>query len=166
MRIRNDALDRYVWANIYFKIVAYKKGKPAEIVGIVKDLSYIDKITGIPNKAKFIEDAEELIHTHDEIYVLGILDLKNFKRFNDIHGYEQGDKLLKHIADMLLETVNEEESCAYFNADKFLLLLTFTSKESVIERVERLCRQIKAFVVQDDLKLTIAPRVGLLSMDE
>ena len=166
LRIRDDGLNRYVWASVYLKTLTYKKGKPNRILGIISDLSYVDRITGLPNKTKFIADAQELIEHCEEVYTLGILDLKNFKRFNDIHGYEQGDQLLKHIADILLDEMHDNEVCAYFSADKFLLLIHYTSKEAISMRIQAICERIKVFVVQEDLKFTIEPRAGLLTIDK
>ena len=58
-----------------------------------KDLAYIDPLTGLPNKRAFLESYESIIKENKRAAVL-ILDIDNFKLFNDTYGHPAGDSAL------------------------------------------------------------------------
>ena len=63
----------------------------------VEKLHFIDSLTQIYNKAKFIQTLEKRIKEKNNFYVV-VTDIEDFKRINQLSGYEVGDLLLKNYA--------------------------------------------------------------------
>ena len=61
------------------------------------------------------------------------IDLDRFKHVNDVQGHEAGDKLLKHVANKLKATVNDDAIVARFGGDEFLILLPGISSLKYVE---------------------------------
>ncbi len=55
---------------------------------------YIDELTGVPNRRAL----NEKLRTLREDYCIAMIDIDNFKQFNDAYGHEQGDSVLKLVA--------------------------------------------------------------------
>ena len=71
-----------------------------------------DTLTGLPNRAKFLEKLHEtLIHAnrdHTRAALL-LIDLDHFKSVNDSYGHHAGDQLLKIVAQRLIKCIRETE---------------------------------------------------------
>lgn len=92
-----------------------------------------DQLTGVYNKQYFYEKASGMIEASNENMCIVMADIVNFKIINDLYGIEQGDKLLKYIAEQLKTTLNEYGGIvARFNADHFYMCVKKTAVENEI----------------------------------
>ncbi|MDQ0313594.1 putative bifunctional diguanylate cyclase/phosphodiesterase [Amorphus orientalis] len=85
-----------------------------------------DPLTGLPNRMLFqdrLSRAIEHAKRFDEEIGLVIFDVDNFKMVNDVYGHEAGDLLLKHISDVLLDTIRATDSIARLGGDEFAVIL-------------------------------------------
>lgn len=88
-------------------------------------LAYSDSLTGLRNFAGFKREAEIFLNrpemTRYELasYVLWYGDLKNFKLINDVLGYEEGDRLLRLVAEFLRTVEGPERISCRIAADNF-----------------------------------------------
>ena len=87
----------------------------------------INALTGLYFDHKFFEKADEFLLTVDrEKYCMLAVDLEHFRLYNKIHGKENGDLLLKTVADILLEfRVHHGGIVGYLGGDNFGVLTTF-----------------------------------------
>jgi len=94
-----------------------------------------DALTGLSNRAHFIEQLNTIIKKSDDAIscALMFIDLDRFKHVNDVQGHEAGDKLLKHVANKLKATVNDDAIVARFGGDEFLILLPGISSLKYVE---------------------------------
>jgi diguanylate cyclase (GGDEF)-like protein len=67
-----------------------------------------------------------------------MVDLDDFKPFNDTHGHQAGDKLLSDTAGSWLEAVRATDMLARYGGDEFLLLLPECPVDEALTVVERL----------------------------
>ena len=83
----------------------------------------------------------ELLRASRKGLSLGImmLDVDDFKRFNDIYGYAAGDTVLRELGDLLL---------GHFRGDEFIIVLLDASLEMTSERAERLCEHARHLNIQ------------------
>ncbi len=86
-----------------------------------------DPLTELPNRALLRERIQREFargRRGDQHFALHFIDLDRFKAINDSQGHLQGDKLLRRIADMLTDVVNEGDTVARIGGDEFAVLQT------------------------------------------
>lgn len=93
----------------------------------LKELASKDVLTGLMNRYAInarIESALEDAHG-DASRVLGIvfLDLDNFKRVNDHYGHVNGDRLIKHVSEIVSACLPDGATVARLGGDEFLILV-------------------------------------------
>ncbi|MGM0414748.1 MAG: putative bifunctional diguanylate cyclase/phosphodiesterase [Bacillota bacterium] len=92
--------------------------------------AYYSDLTGLPNKNKLHEKIEEMIDrdSSEKINYI-ILDLDEFKKVNDFHGHEFGDKLLLKIKEKLIKVLPEDYNLFHFGGDEFGILYSQSETE-------------------------------------
>lgn len=94
--------------------------------GQIAYLAYHDSLTGLENRARFLERLGEAVATAvRSSRRLGVLyiDLDRFKDVNDSLGHATGDRVLLEAARRLRSTVRQADACARFGGDEFALLV-------------------------------------------
>ena len=82
-------------------------------------------------------------------YSVGLimLDLDNFKSVNDVHGHQQGDLVLRYVADALRETSRDVDVPARYGGEEMALILPHTDLAGAYEMAERTRIAIEALRV-------------------
>ena len=100
-----------------------------------------DSLTGLYNR-HFMEIAldRELRRAtrHQQPLAVLVLDVDHFKAFNDTHGHEAGDVVLREVAGTLRETVRSEDIVCRFGGEEFVVILPELSTEEALARAESL----------------------------
>ncbi|RMH09628.1 MAG: diguanylate cyclase [Nitrospirae bacterium] len=89
-------------------------------------LAHYDPVTDLPNRTMFHDRLKQaLAHArrHGLNVAVVFLDLDRFKPINDSLGHEQGDVLLKIVAERLRRCVRETDTVARWSGDEFVLIL-------------------------------------------
>ena len=81
----------------------------------------IDPLTGLVSRAYILAFIKDLISSRIP-FALGIVDLDNFKSFNDNYGHVTGDKVLTRIADDLVTFVGDKGLVGRYGGDEFLIV--------------------------------------------
>ena len=92
----------------------------------IKHLAFYDPLTGLANRRLLIDRLKHAIagaHRHEEMVVVMLCDLDNFKTINDSLGHDAGDQLLKVIASNLVSNVREDDTVARLGGDEFVVIL-------------------------------------------
>jgi diguanylate cyclase (GGDEF)-like protein len=72
-----------------------------------------------------------------------MLDIDDFKHFNDTYGHQQGDKILQDIAAFLRDTSRNLDLCARYGGEEFAIMLPETTTRKAVSLAERLRKQIE-----------------------
>ena len=104
----------------------------------IRDLLHLDRLTGLWNLSKFLEEGEKRLSRHR--FALVYIDIDDFKYINDICGYAGGDEILKALAVKLAGFVrtSAEEIVAKIAADHFILLLRYDDQQTFDVRIKEL----------------------------
>lgn len=101
-------------------------------------LAYVDPLTGSRNATKFYIDSNIILKTFKENYALVRFDIDKFKYINDVFGYDEGNKVLKSIGNILEKNTNPNEIYSRIQCDNFALLIKYNDDNDITERLEHL----------------------------
>ncbi len=89
--------------------------------------AFHDRLTGLPNRALFLDRAQQALAQavrHRAGVALLLIDLDDFKQVNDTLGHHYGDVLLQQVAQSLRAMLRDTDSVARLGGDEFALLIT------------------------------------------
>ena len=92
-----------------------------------------------------LEQYFSLAKRYDKVFSVIMLDIDNFKKYNDSHGHSAGDKMLVRVAQVLLDDIRDADAVARYGGEEFLIILPETFLEAALITAERIRQQ----VVQD-----------------
>jgi diguanylate cyclase (GGDEF)-like protein len=129
--------------------------------------AHSDPLTGLWNHGYFQYRLDEEItrskETQTELTVM-MLDLDDFKKFNDSQGHLQGDKALKQIAAILKENCRRIDILCRYGGEEFAVVLPYTKKEESAGLAERVRKAINAAMILDN-RFTISIGIASLGRD-
>lgn len=91
---------------------------------------------------------------------LVFLDMDNLKKINDLYGHKAGDRALKLLGSLIMDTFPRDIACR-FGGDEFLLFLSKGTKESVTATLETFFQNFRSFKEQDNELKSISLSAGL-----
>jgi len=109
--------------------------------------SLLDPLTGLPNRAAWIERLELEVARRQRYggqLLLAVLDIDHFKRINDGYGHLAGDRVLKIIAGELSKRLRKTDFMARFGGEEFVLLIPATPLAGGVQLLEILRAAIEA----------------------
>ena len=115
-------------------------------------LAHHDHLTGVLNRAGFWPGAEQMaekLERGKRPLAVCMLDLDNFKRINDRHGHEAGDKLLKAFTTTVSQHLRQEDLFGRMGGEEFAVLLPDTTRAQTLDVVERLREAVARLKVLD-----------------
>ncbi len=126
----------------------------------VRRLSITDDLTGLFNHRHFFKTLEaELVRSKRQNTSLSLLmfDVDNFKRYNDLFGHLEGDKVLRRIGEVVTHSIRANVDSGYrYGGDEFAVLLIGASIEQGLAIAERIRASIEQAGFQ---KITVS--IGL-----
>jgi diguanylate cyclase (GGDEF)-like protein len=148
--------------------------------GMVKEYSHererqrsrTDELTGLFNRRCFAERLKEELDRHsryNDMFSIFMIDLDNFKAYNDAHGHLAGDILLGHIGRIIKSSVRHIDQAFRYGGDEFVVLLPHTARDSAYEAADRVRKKVaeetekKATAVTCSIGLASYPVDGVLS---
>ena len=104
-------------------------------------LASTDALTGLLNRRKMVaelqREAERFLRTCKPFAVL-VVDVDDFKRFNDDFGHEAGDYVLKEVASTMGRVTRQVDRLGRWGGEEFLLLLPETDHSGALRVAEKL----------------------------
>jgi len=100
------------------------------------EASLRDPLTGCYNR-RFLQDIQKRLTTFDTWGTI-VVDVDNFKEFNDDFGHQAGDEVLIKVSRFLQQNARAEDAVVRMGGDEFLLLLVGASARYVAEVGQRL----------------------------
>ncbi len=136
------------------------------LLEINKNLALIDPLTGLYNRRYFEEFMEKqlaIAERNNQPLSMIILDLDNFKNFNDTYGHDAGDMALKTIAHTINKNIRASDIGVRYGGEEFIIVLPNTGKKNAFEVAERIRNsiEINKIPVFRDKKIAITASLGI-----
>jgi diguanylate cyclase (GGDEF)-like protein/PAS domain S-box-containing protein len=137
------------------------QGELTHFIGMMRDMSdrgrsviqpevtaHIDPLIGISNRPHFDERFAALLHVarriHSGISVL-MIDLDNFRLFNERYGRAAGDECLRRVGDCIAKSFIRTTDCvARYGGEEFAVVSFSTDIDALRKHAQKLCEQVRA----------------------
>lgn len=106
-----------------------------------------DALTGLPNRATFLERARKELARAERSgssLALVLLDIDRFKRFNDVYGHQAGDRVLALAGRAVAGAVRGIDLAGRYGGEEIVLVLVDVECEAALAAVERVRAAIAA----------------------
>lgn len=119
----------------------------AEMYENLKHMSFTDAMTNLYNYRYFENRLKEEINrskrTKNSVSLI-MLDIDNFKNYNDTLGHQAGDEALRALALILKNSVREDDIVCRYGGEEFGIIMPGTERDSVNVLAERIRRNVEA----------------------
>ncbi|MBF0628820.1 MAG: diguanylate cyclase [Magnetococcales bacterium] len=118
---------------------------------LLKRLASIDGLTGIPNRRTLDEFLRQEWHRglrHETRLSAMLIDVDYFKKFNDHHGHQAGDRCLRQIADVLTRALERKtDLVARYGGEEFACVLPETPLQGAIHTAQKIQQGVAALAI-------------------
>jgi diguanylate cyclase (GGDEF)-like protein len=103
-------------------------------------LAFGDELTGLPSRRAL----DERLHGLGPVYAVAMLDVDHFKKFNDTHGHDIGDQVLRLVGSRLAQAAGGATAYRY-GGEEFCILFPDLGRDEALPHVEKLRADIAAY---------------------
>ncbi|MFA6349647.1 MAG: GGDEF domain-containing protein [Candidatus Omnitrophota bacterium] len=144
------------------RAVLYKK---------VQELAITDSLTQVFSRRYFLERFKEELERskkYKHLFSFFMIDIDDFKSYNDRYGHLVGDAVLREIAKAIKENIRQVDLVGRYGGEEFSLILPETGKDQALVAAERIrqaveCKLIKVY--DEDLRVTISIGISAFPKD-
>ncbi|VAX22790.1 hypothetical protein MNBD_NITROSPINAE01-1755 [hydrothermal vent metagenome] len=137
---------------------------------MAREEQWVDEQTGIYNRAYFDERFKEAVtafKANKKQCSLLIVDIDDFKTFNDTYGQHAGDQVLRVLAGIIKETVKASETVARFGGEEFAVILYEIAQDKDFKIAEEIRRNIMAHeFVAKDKTINVTASIGIAEFSD
>lgn len=129
-------------------------------------LAVTDGLTGLYVRRYFdLRMAEEFdqAQRYGRVFTLLIFDIDHFKKFNDTHGHQTGDAVLRGVAKLLRQNTRSTDICCRYGGEEMAVILPETGVNDATNLAEKLRTAIAeyAFPGLNDTPLAVTTSIGV-----
>ena len=134
-------------------------------------LARVDDLSGLYNRRYFYETLEKYASLYEKrtdgsTFALLVADVDDITNINDQYGQQNGDIVLRSIAELCMANVRKEDTCFRTGGDEFAIVLLDTDKVSAIGIAKKLVEQIaNEPIVLDGRREKVTISAGLAMFD-
>jgi diguanylate cyclase (GGDEF)-like protein/PAS domain S-box-containing protein len=131
-----------------------------------RELSIVDDLTQLYNSRYFYNQLRMELHRierHEYPLTLLLLDIDDFKKFNDTYGHIEGDQVLVRLGQVIKRCLRKEDSAYRYGGEEFTIILPMTTKEDGAVSAERVREELKEenFSPEPDKQINLTVSIGL-----
>lgn len=130
-----------------------------KLVGKLKgyqDKLYIDPVTGVYNRRYF----EDEIRNMQNSAGVAMIDLDDFKLYNDIYGHDMGDQVLCIVADVIKNCIRKIDKLIRYGGDEFLLILSDMVRGTLRGKLLQIQEAIENATISNCSRLKLTASIG------
>ena len=130
-----------------------------KLVGKLKgyqDKLYIDPVTDVYNRRYF----EDEIRNMQNSAGVAMIDLDDFKLYNDIYGHDMGDQVLCIVADVIKNCIRKTDKLIRYGGDEFLLILSDMVRGTLRGKLRQIQEAIENATIPNCPRLKLTASIG------
>lgn len=130
-----------------------------KLVGKLKgyqDKLYIDPVTGVYNRRYF----EDEIRNMQNSAGVAMIDLDDFKLYNDIYGHDMGDQVLCIVADVIKDCIRKTDKLIRYGGDEFFLILSDMVRGTLRGKLLQIQEAIENATIPNCSRLKLTASIG------
>lgn len=130
-----------------------------KLVGKLKgyqDKLYIDPVTGVYNRRYF----EDEIRNMQNSAGVAMIDLDDFKLYNDIYGHDMGDQVLCIVADVIKNCIRKTDKLIRYGGDEFFLILSDMVRGTLRGKLLQIQEAIENATIPNCSRLKLTASIG------
>ena len=127
----------------------------AELSGYADKL-YKDALTGVFNRRYY----EDKVRNLESSAGVAMVDLDDFKLYNDTYGHDAGDKALKVVVEVIRRHVRKTDKVVRFGGDEFLLLIPDINVDNFTKKLKEIQEEVHAARVPGYSQLKLSVSIG------
>lgn len=136
-----------------------------KLVGKLKgyqDKLYIDPVTGVYNRRYF----EDEIRNMQNSAGVAMIDLDDFKLYNDIYGHDMGDQVLCIVADVIKNCIRKTDKLIRYGGDEFLLILSDMVRGTLRGKLLQIQEAIENATIPNCPRLKLTASIGGVILED
>lgn len=129
-------------SNIKYNMTSFETFKARNIAKVATT----DRLTGLYMRDIFNEMLEkefQLFLRNGQSLALMMIDIDNFKKYNDTYGHQEGDEVLKKIGTALSKTIRKSDIGCRYGGEELVVIMPQTEQESALEVAERVRQRVE-----------------------
>lgn len=143
----------------------------AQLYARTQQLAITDGLTGLYNNRHFYQTLEKELRRsrrYGHPCSLLMLDLDDFKRYNDRYGHLAGDDLLRELVGLIRDVVRQADTPARYGGEEFAVILPETDQAQALTVAERLREVVRTheFIVREERVGRITLSAGVATCPE
>ncbi len=148
-------------------VTKYQLDEQAQELDRTRVEARTDKLSGLANRKAFDEALQFALASFKRkgtTFAVALADVDHFKRINDTHGHDSGDRVVSKIGDVLREHCRSHDWIARFGGDEFAVIFTKVSEAQALQAAQRLRAAIGASnfdVGMDGARIAVTFSMGL-----
>ena len=135
-----------------------------------REMAITDYLTGLYNRRHFLELVQNEIRRAERYghpVSLAMIDIDDFKKFNDQHGHLAGDQALKGLAEKMKENCRKVDILARFGGEEFVILMPETDLKGAMALANRLREGVeKALPITISIGIASSETCKVLTLEE
>lgn len=136
----------------YHGIVTVKSLLEKTIEVEVFNATHLNPLSGLPGNLLIENELSRCIDSKRDYCVL-YLDMDNFKAYNDLYGFENGDRVIKLLTDIMKAEVPSNEFIGHIGGDDFVAVLYESEYEKISQAIlEKFDSAVPEFYSQEDVE--------------
>nr|WP_275984002.1 diguanylate cyclase [Paenibacillus hamazuiensis] len=142
-------------------------GKLKDTFELLERYAMIDPLTGLYNRRYLANEGGKLtegcLKADQPVSVLAV-DIDRFKSVNDTYGHPLGDRVLRHVAELIQSLASTEDIAARYGGEEFIVLCLRTGLDDAMVLAERLRAKMDTTpFAEEGLKLNLTVSIGVSS---
>jgi diguanylate cyclase (GGDEF)-like protein len=122
----------------------------------MESLANTDDLTLIPNRRHGHRILDRLNYVEGGDYSIALIDIDHFKRVNDIHGHDMGDRVLQQVSQSISQLIRPTDTVCRWGGEEFLLIMPTTNLDNAKLTCERIRKAISSTPMPPLETLTIS----------